>query len=157
MAQPQHASSLTPVLARQSLMRLCAEATEAELRHALALLEPLPHVLDARPISTGLVMLRGRMGGDGAPFNLGEATVSRATVTLDGAQTGFSYILGRSHAKARLAAIMDALGQMQDWSPRVQEAFIVPVTARIEAERTTQRAQTEATRVNFFTLARGED
>ncbi|TIU26036.1 MAG: phosphonate C-P lyase system protein PhnG, partial [Mesorhizobium sp.] len=31
---------------------------------------------------TGLVTVRGRIGGGGAPFNVGEATVTRATVRL---------------------------------------------------------------------------
>jgi alpha-D-ribose 1-methylphosphonate 5-triphosphate synthase subunit PhnG len=157
MEQSPHSSRDASVSARQSLMRLCAEATEAELQLALTLLEPLPHIQDSRAPSTGLVMLRGRTGGDGNAFNLGEATVTRAAVTLSSGATGFSYILGRSLAKARLAAIIDALGQTPDWSTRLQSAFIAPVSARIEAERATKRAETEATKVNFFTLVRGED
>lgn len=148
---------LDQISTRQLLMRLCAAATEAELQRALTLLEPLPQIRDARPPDTGLVMLRGRTGGEGPAFNLGEATVSRAAVTLDSGETGCSYMLGRSPAKARLAAIIDALGQAPAWSSRLHEAFVVPVSARLEAKRATKRAQTEATKVNFFTLVRGED
>jgi alpha-D-ribose 1-methylphosphonate 5-triphosphate synthase subunit PhnG len=143
--------------ARQSLMRLCAQATEAELQRALTLLEPLPSIHDVRTPDTGLVMLRGRTGGEGQAFNLGEATVTRAAVTLDSGESGFSYILGRSPAKARLAAIVDALGQNRQWRDRLNASFVVPVSARLDADRASQRARTEATKVNFFTLVRGED
>ena len=54
-------------------------------------------------------MLRGRIGGDGAPFNFGEATVSRCAVRLATGETGFGYVLGRDHEKARLIALCDAL------------------------------------------------
>ncbi|WP_292578622.1 phosphonate C-P lyase system protein PhnG, partial [Mesorhizobium sp.] len=60
---------------------------------------------------TGLVTVRGRIGGGGAPFNVGEATVTRATVRLPSGQVGHSYALGRDKDKARLAAIADALWQ----------------------------------------------
>lgn len=142
---------------RRALMSVCARATEAELQAAVEALAPLPEVRDARPVATGLVMLRGRIGGDGGAFNLGEATVTRAAVTLATGEAGFSYILGRLPAKARLAAIVDALGQNPAWASRLQSTFVAPVLARVEAERATTRAQTEATKVNFFTLVRGED
>ncbi|RVD15472.1 phosphonate C-P lyase system protein PhnG, partial [Mesorhizobium sp. M7A.F.Ca.ET.027.02.1.1] len=60
---------------------------------------------------TGLVTLRGRIGGGGAPFNVGEATVTRATVRLPSGQVGHCYALGRDKQKAKLAAIADALWQ----------------------------------------------
>jgi len=142
---------------RRALMSFCAQATEDELHAAVTALAPLPDVRDARPVSTGLVMLRGRIGGDGGAFNLGEATVTRAAIVLATGETGFSYILGRAPAKARLAAIIDALGQNPAWAARLEAAFVVPVMARVDAERATARAQTEATKVNFFTLVRGED
>lgn len=142
---------------RRELMRVCADATEAELDGALSAMAPLPMVRDVRPAATGLVMLRGRIGGDGQAFNVGEASVTRAAVRLDSGETGFSYMLGRSPTKARLAAIIDALGQNTLWHDRLWQALVVPVAARVAENRATQRAQTEATKVNFFTLVRGED
>ncbi len=58
-------------------------------------------------------MLRGRIGGDGAPFNVGEATVTRAAVQLASGETGFGYVLGRDREKARLVALCDALWQIE--------------------------------------------
>ena len=54
-----------------------------------------PDYVELRAAESGLVMVRGRIGGDGAPFNLGEATVTRATVRLASGEVGFAYVLGR--------------------------------------------------------------
>lgn len=143
--------------ARQQLMRACAEATQAELESAVAALSDLPAVEDIRPPQTGLVMLRGRIGGSGAAFNVGEATVTQAAVRLDTGATGFSYLLGQSHTRARLAALLDALGHESGARERLEAVFVAPVMARRADERASARAETAATRVDFFTLVRGED
>jgi alpha-D-ribose 1-methylphosphonate 5-triphosphate synthase subunit PhnG len=91
-----------------------------------------------------------------APFNLGEATVSRGAVRIDSGATGFAYHLGRDQTKARLAAILDALAQSPDHRGAV-EAAVTDIRARLEADKLKVRRQTAATRVNFFTLVRGED
>jgi alpha-D-ribose 1-methylphosphonate 5-triphosphate synthase subunit PhnG len=101
-------------------------------------------------------MLRGRMGGDGAPFNLGEASVTRAAVELEGGPVGFAYHLGRDAGKARAAATLDALWQDEARRADVETA-LRPVRERIEAERATRARQVAATRVDFFTLVRGDD
>ena len=136
-------------------MATCAHASRSELEDVLGALAPLPEARDLRPIETGLVMLRGRMGGDGAPFNVGEATVTRAAIVLSDGATGFAYHLGRDGGKVRAAAIIDALWQGQARS-RI-EAALEPVRARILADRLRKAQETAATRVNFFTLVRGED
>ena len=102
-------------------------------------------------------MLRGRIGGDGAPFNVGEATVTRAVVELPGGERGYAHILGRDATRARLAAIIDALWQRPQARADVEKAILAPIAARIAAEKATSRAETAATRVDFFTLVRGED
>ncbi|WP_245443019.1 phosphonate C-P lyase system protein PhnG [Methylobacterium terrae] len=141
-------------------MALCGEARPEELRRALAQLGATRDsddlVEDLRPPETGLVMTRGRIGGDGRPFNLGEATVTRAAVRLPGGETGFAYHLGRDRAKARLAATLDALWQVRERRAAV-EAALAPVAARRAQERAAQARRIAATRVNFFTMARGED
>lgn len=138
-------------------MRACAEATEAELEAALAQLGDMPAVEELRAPQTGLVMLRGRIGGSGPIFNVGEATVTRTAVRLETGTIGFSYLLGRSHHRARLAALIDALGQDTARRTKLEAVLIAPVTARCAEERANARAETAASRVNFFTLVRGED
>jgi alpha-D-ribose 1-methylphosphonate 5-triphosphate synthase subunit PhnG len=141
---------------RRAVMALCGEARPEELRQALTQLGATDAPEDLRPPETGLVMTRGRIGGDGRPFNLGEATVTRAAVRLRGGETGFAYHLGRDRAKARLAATLDALWQVPHRREAV-EAALAPVAARRAAERAAEARRIAATRVNFFTMARGED
>lgn len=138
-------------------MRICAEATEAELGQAVSAFGTAAEADEARPPETGLVMLRGRIGGDGAPFNIGEATVTRAVVRLRDGTVGYAYLLGRSANRARLAAVIDALGQHEAMRAMLQEVLVDPVRSRRDAELKRQREETAATRVNFFTLVRGED
>jgi len=70
---------------------------------------------------------------------------------------GFSYLLGRSHRRARLAALVDALGQDADYHARLEASLVAPVEARVAAEAARVRVATAATKVEFFTLVRGED
>ncbi len=116
--------------------------------------------IEGQPVrgpETGLITLRGRIGGGGAPFNFGEATVTRATVRLASGEVGHSYSLGRDKEKARLAAILDAAWQSPTWRSAVEEKIVAPLRAAAEAGDTRKRAETAATRVDFFTMVRGED
>jgi alpha-D-ribose 1-methylphosphonate 5-triphosphate synthase subunit PhnG len=140
---------------RRRLMGLASRARLAEIEAAIAAIG-VPAYTDIRAPEIGLVMLRGRTGGDGAPFNLGEATVTRAAVRLGTGEIGHSYSLGRDTARARAAAVLDALW-LRGEGPRIAELFTLPVAARLEAERADAAARTAATRVDFFTLVRGED
>lgn len=144
------------IAARQAAMAICVEATLSELEQALASIGDYGAVADLRRPETGLVMVRGRIGGDGAPFNFGEATTTRAAVRIESGHTGFAYRLGRDVAKARAAAILDAL--LQDPAHRATvERSLQPIRLRLDAERRRRERQTAATRVNFFTMVRGED
>ncbi len=153
-ADPQ--SDATEIAARRRAMALVARARRAELA-AIAERWPDHGARDLKPVESGLVMLRGRIGGDGAPFNLGEATVTRAVVELPTGERGFAHILGRDAEKARLAAIADALWQRQPARAEIEAAILAPIEARLAAEAAKTRAETAATRVDFFTLVRGED
>ncbi len=132
---------------------LAESATEDIAERMSALAVPLYEEL--RPAENGLVMLRGRIGGDGAPFNLGEATVTRAAVRLVSGEVGFAYVLGRDAGKAKLIAICDAMIQ----SParvHVFDTVVAPLERVMIAQRQQTDAETAATKVNFFTLVRGE-
>ncbi len=142
---------------RRAAMALLAQAQTPEIRQGLAALaDPLRYV-ELRPVATGLVMVRGRVGGDGAPFNLGEASVTRAAVRMELGEVGFSYLLGRDHDKARLAAVCDAIWQSEHRRDAVERHVLTPIRLRLERERKQRREQAAATRVDFFTLVRGED
>jgi alpha-D-ribose 1-methylphosphonate 5-triphosphate synthase subunit PhnG len=105
---------------------------------------------------TGLVTVRGRTGGGGDPFNIGEATVTRATVRLDG-RVGHAYALGTDHQKARLSAIADALWQAPQRRAEIEAQILAPLRAERASADAQRRAETAATRVDFFTMVRGED
>lgn len=143
-------------LRRQAAMRICAEATRDELAGAIRTVGYAAPVDDLRAPEAGLVMVRGRVGGTGRPFNLGEASVARAAVRIASGETGFAYQLGRDTARARLSATLDALLQVPAHADRVERA-LEPVARRLAAARAAERRRTAATRVNFFTLVRGED
>ncbi|MBN9056147.1 MAG: phosphonate C-P lyase system protein PhnG [Rhizobiales bacterium] len=141
---------------RQRAMGLLAKASRAELQAAYDALADKPVVQPVRGPETGLVMVRGRMGGGGASFNLGEATVSRASIRLEDGTVGHGQSLGTDGAKARLAAIFDALFQQPARKAEV-EALLAAIAARVAGEDAAKARQTAATRVDFFTMVRGED
>jgi alpha-D-ribose 1-methylphosphonate 5-triphosphate synthase subunit PhnG len=101
--------------------------------------------------------VRGRIGGGGAPFNVGEATVTRATVRVASGQVGHCYALGRERQKAKLAAIADALWQDPARRSEVETRIIAPLRSALTTAREQRRAETAATKVDFFTMVRGED
>lgn len=154
---PPNNSTDADIPARRAAMAVLVAAEANELACLLGNVGALPEHEDVRQPTTGLVMVRGRIGGDGSPFNVGEATVSRAAVQLASGEIGFGYVLGRDREKARLVAICDALFQRQDFRPVVDNEVLTPLRARLEAERQLAEARTAATRVDFFTLVRGED
>ena len=121
-----------------------------------------------RPPEVGLAMVRGRAGGTGQPFNLGEMTLTRCVLQLDPVPEGqasdgdaldcmgFGYVAGRSQRHAELAALCDALLQHPDWQGAIQAEVIEPLEKAMAEKRDREAQAVEATRVNFFTLLRGE-
>jgi alpha-D-ribose 1-methylphosphonate 5-triphosphate synthase subunit PhnG len=140
---------------RQAAMAVLAHSDTAAIAGRLTAIT-LPAHENLREPENGLVMVRGRIGGDGAPFNLGEATVSRAAVRLASGEIGFGYSLGRDRDKARLIAICDALIQTSDHADAVEAQVLAPLRERMLAERSRKAAETAATRVDFYTMVRGE-
>jgi len=138
-------------------MAVLARAAAGDIARGLERIGDGVAFAELRPPETGLVMLRGRIGGDGAPFNAGEATVTRAAVQLASGEKGFAYVLGRDSQKARLAALCDALWQSATHRDAIERHVLGPLRAAQEQRRALARAQTAATKVDFFTLVRGED
>lgn len=137
---------------RQRWMSVLARADRAAIEAALQAVAPLPEHARLRGPETGLVMLRGRAGGGGAAFNLGEMTVTRCTVRA-GDRIGHAYIAGRDGAKAELAARLDAALQDPAWAAGLEQAVIAPLAEHETARRDALAARAAATRVDFFTLA----
>ena len=140
---------------RKAAMAVLAHSDAADIADRLEALTVPAHE-DLREAENGLVMVRGRVGGDGAPFNLGEATVSRAAVRLASGEVGFGYTLGRDRAKARMIALCDALLQSNEFAEVVEAKVLAPLRAALISMRDRKAAETAATRVDFYTLVRGE-
>jgi alpha-D-ribose 1-methylphosphonate 5-triphosphate synthase subunit PhnG len=140
---------------RKAAMAVLAHSETSEIARHLAAIT-LPACENLRQPENGLVMVRGRIGGDGAAFNLGEATVSRAAVRLASGEVGFGYTLGRDQDKARMIALCDALIQASDHVDAVEAQVLAPLRAHMMSERGRRAAETAATRVDFYTLVRGE-
>lgn len=141
---------------RRDAMSVLAHAPAERIAACLEALDIPAHEAIRQP-ENGLVMVRGRIGGDGASFNLGEASVSRAAVRLASGEVGFGYVLGRDGEKAKLIALCDALIQASDFRSDIEQAVIVPLRQELAAARAKQAAETAATRVDFYTLVRGEN
>jgi alpha-D-ribose 1-methylphosphonate 5-triphosphate synthase subunit PhnG len=140
---------------RRSAMAVLAHSATSDIAERLEAVD-LPSHADLREAENGLVMVRGRVGGDGGPFNLGEATLSRAAVRLSSGEIGFGYVLGRDKVKARMIALCDALIQAHDHAEAVETQVVAPLRAAMIARYTQRAAEAAATRVEFFTMVRGE-
>lgn len=114
-----------------------------------------PHDL-LRPAEIGAVMVQGRTGAVGQPFNLGEMTVTRCVLRLACGTVGHAHVQGRDKAHATRAAVLDALLQT-DKAPAVAASILAPLQSEEAARRAARAAKAAATRVEFFTLVRGED
>lgn len=145
---------------RRAVMGTLARASRDDLRAAFDEWLPALEVTMVRGPETGLVMLRGRVGGGGQRFNVGETTVTRATVSIvqPGVDSvvGHAYALGRDGEKVRLAAVFDALWCALASRERVERTVIAPLEAGLLDTENIRRSQTAATEVNFFTMVRGE-
>jgi alpha-D-ribose 1-methylphosphonate 5-triphosphate synthase subunit PhnG len=140
---------------RKAAMAVLAHADASQIAERLRAIA-LPEHADLREPENGLVMLRGRVGGDGAPFNLGEATISRAAVRLASGEVGFGYTLGRDGEKARLIALCDALAQSEQFAVTVEQEVVAPLRVSLQAQQNQRAEQAAATRVDFYTMVRGE-
>ncbi|WP_417516103.1 phosphonate C-P lyase system protein PhnG [Minwuia sp.] len=142
---------------RKQRMAVLARADGGQLRKLWAGLGLDPAFEMLRGPETGLATVRGRISGDGAPFNFGDVTVTRATVRLDNGTVGHAYRLGRDRGAASLSAVVDAMAQDDALAPCIDTELVRPLEDSLEMRDERRRAETEATRVDFFTLVRGDD
>ncbi|MBD2251295.1 phosphonate C-P lyase system protein PhnG [Nostoc parmelioides] len=148
------------VIQRQAWMATLAKAELELLEKLVNKLGTLPKYSFLRCPEIGLAMVRGRAGGTGEAFNLGEITMTRCVVQLENqgeeALAGFGYVAGRSHRHAELAAVCDALLQTSYWYDQIQAEVIQPLQAEYQQQQELKQRQAAATQVNFFTMVRGE-
>lgn len=150
----QTASSIDSA-ARKAVLDILAAAPARALAELWDRWADKPVHTKVRGPEIGLVMVRGRAGGGGAPFNLGEATVSRASVRIVSGEVGHGYCLGRDLGKAEIIAVIDALWQREP--ARVEAEIVVPLRALTVDADQKRRDEAAATKVDFFTMVRGDN
>jgi len=150
------------------------EPMSPEQRHRILALTPFERLSESwatlgiqvghrcvRGPETGMAMVRGRMGGSGNAFNLGEMTLTRASVALDdgtsgGGTLGHGWVAGRRREHAELIALIDACARQERWTWRIDAELIEPLARVLADEHAESSRQAAATRVDFFTMVRGE-
>lgn len=141
---------------RQRWMSVLAHSQPAQLRSHWQALNLSPRYHSLRAPEIGLAQLQGRMGATGRRFVLGDMTVTRAVVQLENGGHGYSYIAGRDKAHAELCALIDALLQQPGNHELLQQRLIEPLAALQQEQRQLRACSVAASRVDFFTLVRGD-
>lgn len=149
-------SDTDPDAARRARLSTLAKAPADRLLALWAAHAPQPptHELLRAP-EIGTVMVRGRAGAVGAPFNLGEVTVTRCSVRLASGTVGHGHVQGRDRDAARAAALIDALAQ-DGQGAALEVAILQPLRAEDAARKAARAARAAATKVEFFTMVRGD-
>ncbi len=145
-----------PNAARKAWMGLLAKAPADDLAQLWTASGLAPDHSLLRAPEIGGVMVRGRAGAVGAPFNLGEMTVTRCSVKLSDGTVGHAYVQGRDKEKARVAALVDGLMQTGS-ADAIDAQILAPLRKAAATKKTTRSAKAAATKVDFFTMVRGED
>lgn len=148
---------MTDAMPRQHWMGLLARADAALLDELFSSLASKPDYSLLRPAEPGLVMVRGRAGGSGDAFNIGEIVVTRCSVQLGDGTLGHGYAAGRVQRKAEQAAVLDAMLQQGERTAELMARVIAPLQQRETRLQQERQAKSAATKVDFFTLVRGED
>lgn len=146
---------------RRGWLAVLARASTAELERAWHGLVPTPRYRMLRMAETGLVMIRGRIGGGGSPFNLGEMTMTRAAVQIlddrgEPIATGLGHVAGRVERKAELVALFDAMLQDPRRGPALAQGLIASLAARQAEQKAAEAGRIATSRVEFLTMVRGE-
>lgn len=154
MVEPSRMSEDTT--ARQAWMSLLSKAPEGAVRNHLQNIIPIPGYTWLRVPEIGTVMVRGKTSGTGSAFNLGEMTVTRCVLKLDSGEVGHAYVQGRRKDCAEACALVDAMMQT-DYSDTVKSVVLDPLKHEMVSVKTKRAEKAAATKVDFFTMARGED
>ena len=142
---------------RQAWMAVLAKSPPGDVAEKWEALSEVPDYRFLKAPETGLVMVQARAGGSGGRFNFGEMTMTKCIVELDDGTAGHAYIAGSDAAHAEMAAVFDALLQLPVRRDRILSDVIDPLQRRQAERKLETKSKAAATRVDFFTLVRGED
>ncbi|NYS28719.1 MULTISPECIES: phosphonate C-P lyase system protein PhnG [unclassified Pantoea] len=142
---------------RQRWLSVLAHSSAALLEAHWQALNLQPAFTLVRPAEIGLTRLQARMGATGKRFVMGDATVTRAVVQLGDGTLGYSYLLGRDKAHAERCALLDALLQQPETRQLLEEKIITPLAAWRDEQRQLRAREIASSKVDFFTLVRGDN
>lgn len=142
---------------RAEWIAVLSQARTEALSALVGTLPGIPRYERLRGPESGLAMIRARAGGTGERFNLGEMTLTRCSIRLDDGTLGHGFVAGLERRHAELAALCDALLQTERHRPEVEARVIEPLTEESRRRREREARKAAATKVEFFTMVRGED
>ncbi|WP_026972435.1 phosphonate C-P lyase system protein PhnG [Aliagarivorans marinus] len=148
---------MSQLKSRARWMSVLAKADFAKLQQCWTELELQPDYTVVRAPEIGLAQVRARIGSSGRQFNIGDVTITRAAVRLNNGTLGSSYLQGRNKAHAELAALLDGLLQQPKYQSLLTEQVIEPLEQAKEAVDAARAEQVATSKVDFFTMVRGED
>lgn len=148
---------MTDQAIRQHWIAVLSKVETKDLEEVWQRLREKPEYYCLRPPETGLVMVRARAEGNGTPFHLGEMTVTRCTVQVKDGYRGTAYVMGRNRRHAELAALLDALLQDPYQHASLMDLIIRPLELILRKRRAVMAQKIASTKVEFFTMIRGED
>ncbi|WP_017347102.1 phosphonate C-P lyase system protein PhnG [Pantoea sp. A4] len=143
--------------ARQHWLSVLSHSTAEQLDAHWQTLELKPDFTLVRPAEIGLTRLQARAGATGQRFIMGDATLTRAVVVLADGTLGYSYILGRDKAHAERCALLDALLQQAETRGLLMEKIVTPLAALQAEQRQLRAREVASSKVDFFTLVRGDN
>ena len=141
---------------RQQWMSVLAKSSSQELEDAWQEMPEMPEYRHLHKPETGSIMVRGRAGGSGIRFNLGEVTATRCTIQIVKGHVGSAYVMGRDHRHAELAAIFDALLQDPLHHPEISNRVVSKLKVSYDKSKEEISKKSAATKADFFTMVRGE-
>ena len=140
---------------RKFWMSLLATSNQSDLLNLWEQKKIRVNYVWLRTPEIGSIMAQGRMGVTGDKFNIGEVTITRCSLKLNCGTIGHSYVQGRSKKKAEISALCDALMQTK-MSKEINKNIIIPLEKIKKDNKDKILSKAEATKVDFFTLVRGE-
>lgn len=156
MPNAETSQSIYDTKSRKACLSLLAKASAEIVQTYWDALGVAPNFTWLRVPEIGTTMVQARAGGTGAPFNLGEMSVTRCAIKLAGGEVGHGYVQGRDKTHAQIAALTDALMQTSE-RERVEAQMLTPLREILTQNADTRAAKAAATKVDFFTMVRGED
>jgi len=141
---------------RQEWIALLAKADPFLLKKAEKQLgKGIEYAYITKP-ETGMIMVRARADNKKSGFCLGEISVTKCILKIEKKIMGYAMVMGSDHDHAKNAALFDGLLQIPEYSSKLMQTLIPELKKISRNEKKKQAKQNQDTKVEFFTMKRGE-